>query len=552
MVEKKKKSTKKPTKSTKKTTKAASKKQKNIAAKQSKTKAVASKKVKAKKSTTKEANTKPKKQVKAKGKAEPKKEKKQKFPVFRFAFIEAIVILGIIALVALGFKVWQIYNLPDTNFSLLPEESTIYAYEWLNEMPLEQAENFKIHIPAKTFATLKTLENNFLDENYQKAFRKFQPKNKTLAKIMYQGQEHQVFLATFSKENAERFSQNFAPFSNDLFQSISGNTLIVTDNKSALEYLQTTRRSLLDSKSYQDAIFNVPKHSFATAYLNPKLLQFNLPSDFKTLQIFGAVVATLSADENGVYISTYANNANAKETKFVAPQKKYQAKLLKSIPGEPILVYGGQDIQARLHGMLTNLGQNRAYLISLLKNFNLDEQTLKVLEPILADEIAVAIYENQEPLVIFNQPKNEQQLLTEINKLNAYYNAIEQTYALPDGLPARILAPNPDVNYTELEDNTYLFELNDIQKRIYYYSKGKTAYLTTSEGILELVKTTKDYFDPINFENLMPISDELFYVSPDYMQLMLQDILDLDQFPIVNSASNYFDDGIQTVHLLTW
>lgn len=542
MAEKKKKSTKKPTKSTKKTNKTASKTAKSTPKKQAKST----------KATPKASNTKTKKQVKAKGKAEPKKEKKQKFPVFRFAFVEAIVILGIIALIALGFKVWQIYSLPDTNFSVLPEESTIYAYEWLSEVPLEQAEDLILHIPAKTLATLQTIENTFLDENYQKAFRKYPPKNKTLAKIIYQGQAANVFIATFSKENAEKFSLNFAPYSENLVQSLQANTLIVTENKEVLDYLLTKRRSLLDSKSYQDAIYNVPKHSFATAYLNPKLLQFQLPSDFKTLEIFGAVVATLSADENGVYLSTYANNSKLNETKFVAPQKKYQAKLIDYIPENPVVVYGGQDIQARLHGMLTNLGQNRAYLISLLKNFNLDEQTLKVIELILTDEIAVAVYENEEPLIVFNKPKNEQELLNEINKLNAYYNAIEQTYALPDGLPGRILAPNPDVTYTELEDNTYLFELNDIQKRIYYYSKGKTAYLTTSEGILELVKTAEDHFSKKDFEQLMPISDELFYVDPDYLEAEFQDILDLGQFPTVNAVSNYFDDGIQTVHLLTW
>ena len=50
----------------------------------------------------------------------------------------------------------------------------------------------------------------------------------------------------------------------------------------------------------------------------------------------------------------------------------------------------------------------------------------------------------------------------------------------------------------------------------------------------------------------MPISDELFYVDPDYLEAEFQDILDLGQFPTVNAVSNYFDDGIQTVHLLTW
>ena len=189
--------------------------------------------------------------------------------------------------------------------------------------------------------------------------------------------------------------------------------------------------------------------------------------------------------------------------------------------------------------MLTNIN-SKLQIEDYLIGYNLDDQTLKLLDELFGNEYAIALYDEGFLIGI----ESSERIPVELNKLAAYFNPETISYPLPDGSIARQSVPGGENQYFELSEGTYIFELD----QPLYMIQDEITLISNSEALL----STEDHYQAEGFEQIISIADEIVQIHPSKLHEFVEAYLDLSDLPTITSGFNYFDDGIQTVHFLAW
>jgi len=507
---------------------------------------------------------KPKKKKKRKSllkKIFKKKHKKQ----FEKILKEITIVVIVVILVFLGFKIWDVYAYPKGNLEVLPADTTVFAYEWITNKENEHFKKLSKQLGESKVQTIIELEKLYLPQNVHQAVQNINPTQKTIAGINYNNKLQLVFLFNISEEDKYRFIREASKPSFGWNYRFNKDLLFLSKNEAVLSYLVTNPKPISRLERFRDAFYNVPQHNFIDFYINHELLELSNPNNIddpisqygkKLFNLFGVTYGVVRVSDEGAYISTYTNPVNDRTVRFPSVTDKYQADLANFIPSDPKLFIGGQDLQTRIFGFIKNLtnlnsDQTETYIKSILANYNLSEKAFVDLTKMLANEYAIATYEEGAIFIFENIGRNEE-IILQLQRLQSFFNPVIESYKLKDGTTARRLVPNEQVIYKTIDSKTYAFELKEIGETLYYYFNDDANYLTTSEDLLNKVKDVKVSYGDTDkvmklFETVMPISDEIAQFNPnDFLQTPSE------LAPLVTSAANYFDDGIQTVHYLIW
>ena len=464
--------------------------------------------------------------------------------------VYAGVVLAIasIVLIISGLEVLRVVGFPGTSFENIPAENTIFAVEWINDFSNEEVRQLPNLIGLANTRFILDFDEQILPEEIVSIVDPRQKKLKSLAVMDIDNSiEH---LITYKDDSTYA----------DIID-IEGWTMI---QKNGLTYIASTPKiieviksdfvAIADQERFQDSFANLPKLTFANLYFNSDVYansDISAPKAYPWLVNLGITTASIKTAEDGMYLSTYTNPKNESEFKFPFTPKKYKANLMKYLPvGTEDLMAGGIDLTQRLELWL----KNESDLLNLAVAQNLDSESIKLAKELLSKEYAVALYKN-EPLIALEKlsDKDLQRLVVELEKVAAAQNPRIVSYLLEDGQVARQQVPNENTTY-RLVNDAYVFPLKESDKDLYLIQKEAT-YLTFSK---EIAADLQQDFMPFSetehfaeeFMKLIDVSDEVVYLTKETVS-KYTGIFEEDA-PSVTTAFNYFDDGIQTVHYLSW
>jgi len=471
-------------------------------------------------------------------------------------FVKVLIILSVLCLVGIFYKMLIVFHFPQTITQDLPAQNTISVFEWVQKLPLSDKENLVKYVPKKTLNHVLYYENQFLNQEYNQALKMVKPESKAIAKLYYKGQIHDLFVFNFTEDSKLQFLQVFRPFDSKWKAIFINDSMYVSQSDELLDYLATDFVTIGQNPRYQDAYYNMTKQNFASGYVNLSLLKPNS----SVAQVFGTTLFTIRPSDKGVFVSTYTNAAKETQT-FPTSEYKYQAKLLSKIPVNPDFVMGSQDLNQRTSDLFQKLKLSQKQFVGLLRPYNLDESSLDLLKGILNKEVLLARYNQKEYVFVWESQLAFKTLEKEISKYQAHLNATVETHTLESGVKAKNLVPNFDLDFEQLDENTYNFLLENSDQQLIFYTYNNLNYLSNSAALIQQIrKSTKAFKDKLPaeiFDDLNEIADEYYYFSPEFLQEYTQKHnvltnLEAEDYPTIQSVSNYFLDGIQTVHSLLW
>ncbi len=476
-----------------------------------------------------------------------------------------VVFLGIAFITVIGLETVRVAGFPKSNFDFLPLDNTVYAIEWADAEGGEQSKYMLEHLGVINYQLVAQAEVLLLPKPYADAVRISGAGEKTLAGISYNGVVHPTFILEVGTDSQEVFTAAVNKGFDELVDNDDGDWIyrfksdrvIISQNRDVNNIVANTAKAVTSYERYADAIHNIPKLSFGNFYINHKLMNNHLIGSVlndqfiyskELLDIFGVTLGAISADENGVFISSYTNPLREGKVKFPGIRDEYQASFTQYIPEGPQLFIGGQDLKTRFYQMIENLG-NPDHIERNLEGFlighNLGDDALKLLNDLFEKEYAIALYEEGALFVV----ESSEDIAEQLNLLAAYYNPQTVSYLLPDGQRARQLVPGEEDQYFEVVDGTFVFQLDE---PLYLRQNDHVSYISRSLDLINKSIDLEDHYQAKGFEQIIMTADEIVQIQPQKLHEYVKDYLELSDLPTITSGFSYYDDGIQTIHFLAW
>jgi hypothetical protein len=470
-----------------------------------------------------------------------------------------ILAIAVIVLMITGLEVLRVVGFHDNNFDYLPAENTLFAVEWVNDFTNDEVKNLYNLVGLANSKRILDADENMIPDELQGVLDLRSQVYKVYA--IEKVQDKLVELFIYEVDDYERVKTAISELG--WYSLYKGSRILITESEELADILSTDFVPVSQLERFNDSYSNIPKLSFSDVYLNHSLLEGLVLSEIPimnyskiVLNLFAVTTASINIESDGIYISTYTNPIDEDQITFPFTSKKYRAELLKKIPPDAEIVIGGVDLVSRLDVWLENLlgAKTPALIKNLLISNNLDIDTINLFRTIFSEEYLLAFY-NEEPVLVLQSLGLEDQnlLIKQLQKLSANNNPKRISYQLEDGQIARQLVPDETTEYDDLGNGLYSFDIG-INEEVYLFFADVT-YITKSKDIIDRIKNNDSSFaETPAYENeytrLMSVSDEVIYLSKEKVSELSG--LYLEDAPSITSSFNYFDDGIQTVHYLTW
>jgi hypothetical protein len=473
-----------------------------------------------------------------------------------------VLILVAIGLVSIAFFLIRNFTFRDANYLKLPADSTVMAVEWAADFKSEELKSLSRKIDFPTAVQLVNLESKYFSaQNLKPLLVNAELDSKTVAFIKTDSIINPILIYTFKNSTTLNRTVSLPGFA----YFIQGNKIFLANSIEPLNAILNSTRNLESLPRFQDAIANLPKFNILDFYLNHELFApqdlSGLLSLFESInQKFGVTVGALRATPSGLVFSTYTNENSETNFGFPVTRNKYTPTIPTALNDNQLVFFSGVNVATRLNKLIGN-EKLATEILSLLNSYNLTPESLRILTTILNDEFAIAYDKDQNLNFLFPNLSSKMQtsLEDELSRLAAYFNPVKKPYKLEDGTMAQVLSPAENFSPTKISENITEYEFESINSTLYFGRNisQNLDYISTSQDPFNNLSTSglllsQNPFFAAGIKTLLPIADEILYLNRDFIYPTVAEFADLQDVPNTMTATNFFNDGIQTVTLMSW